>query len=199
MRTGLAWYGGQEPVDVYDAKGLAEHVLATLGLSGWQVGPGLPDGFEPDCCGALVSPNGRILATFGEVAEAARAQLDVDAPVFAAMVPLDWLLTVPVPPREHKALPRFPLAQRDVAFLIEGQEELTAAAIEAVIHREGGPLLREITLFDVFRFPDGRRNLAWRLTFQADDRTLTDDEVNAIQERVGRRVAQQFGVSWRGM
>ncbi len=198
-RGGLAWYGGQEPVDVYDAKGVAEHVLATLGLSGWEVGPGLPDGFEPDCFGALVSPNGRILAMFGEVAQAARAQFDVEASVFAAMVPLDWLLTVPVPPRKHDPLPRFPFVQRDVAFLVEGQEELTAAAIEAVIHREGGPLLQDVTLFDVFRFPDGRRNLAWRLTFQADDRTFTDEELNAIQERVGRRVAQQFGVTWRGV
>jgi phenylalanyl-tRNA synthetase beta chain len=198
-RGGLAWHGGQDPVDVYDVKGLAEHVLATLGLTDWHTGAGLPDGFEPDCCGALLSASGRVLAIFGEVAREAREQLDVEAPVFAAMLPLDWLLTVPVPAREHHELPRFPFVQRDVAFLVEGREEPTAAAIADVVRREGGPLLREVALFDVFRFPDGRRNLAWRLTFRADDRTLTDEEVNAIQERVGRRVAEQFGVTWRGM
>ena len=72
-----------------------------------------------------------------------------------------------------------------------------AAAIEAAIRREAGPLLREVTLFDVFRFPDGRRSLAWRLTFQADDRTLTDDEVNAIHARVAARVGAELGLTLR--
>jgi phenylalanyl-tRNA synthetase beta chain len=61
-----------------------------------------------------------------------------------------------------------------------------------------GPLLRGLTLFDVFRFPDGQRSLAWRLTFQAEDRTLTDDEVNVIQERVARGVSDRFRITWRG-
>jgi len=52
-------------------------------------------------------------------------------------------------------------------------------------------------LFDVFRFPDGRSSLAWRLLFQADDRTLTDDEVNAIQERIVRHIAETFHVTLR--
>jgi len=58
-------------------------------------------------------------------------------------------------------------------------------------------LLREVTLFDLFRFPDGRRSLAWRLTFQASDRTLTDDEVNAIHARVAARVTERFGLALR--
>ena len=49
----------------------------------------------------------------------------------------------------------------------------------------------------MFRFPDGRRSLAWRLTFQAEDRTLTDDEVNRIQERVTRRATETLGIALR--
>ena len=64
---------------------------------------------------------------------------------------------------------------------------------------EAGPLLREMVLFDVFRFPDGRRSLAWHLVFQASDRTLTDDEVNAIHARVVRRVCDEFHISLRGV
>ena len=52
-------------------------------------------------------------------------------------------------------------------------------------------------LFDVFPFPDGRSSLAWRLLFQAEDRTLTDDEVNAIQERVVRRITETFHITLR--
>jgi len=57
--------------------------------------------------------------------------------------------------------------------------------------------LRRLELFDVFRFPDGRSSLAWRLLFQADDRTLTDAEVNAIQERVVRRITETFHITLR--
>ena len=85
-----------------------------------------------------------------------------------------------------------------MAFLVDALREVTAAEIEAVIRTEAGALLRQVTLFDVFTFEDGRRNLAWRLTLQADDRTLTDDEANAIQERVARRVAERFNITWRG-
>ena len=53
-------------------------------------------------------------------------------------------------------------------------------------------------MFDVFRLPDGSRSIAWRLTFQADDRTLTDDEVNAIHARVAARVGAELGITLRG-
>ena len=70
--------------------------------------------------------------------------------------------------------------------------------MEAAIRREAGPLLREVMVFDVFRLPDGQRSVAWRLTFQAEDRTLTDDEVNAIHGQVAGRVGAEFGITLRG-
>ena len=73
-----------------------------------------------------------------------------------------------------------------MAFVVGADQEIAAADVEAALREEAGPLLHDITLFDLFRFPDGRRSLAWRLTFQAQDRTLTDEEVNAIHARVAR-------------
>ena len=68
----------------------------------------------------------------------------------------------------------------------------------AAIAQAAGPLLREVAVFDVFRLADGARSVAWRLTFQADDRTLTDEEVNAIHARVAEAVSRQFGITLRG-
>jgi phenylalanyl-tRNA synthetase beta chain len=104
----------------------------------------------------------------------------------------------PAAPPRYEALPRFPAVQRDVAFVIEASSDATAARVEAAMRELAGPLLRDVILFDVFPFPDGRRSLAWRLTFQAEDRTLTDDEVNAIQERVARGTSERFHITWRG-
>jgi phenylalanyl-tRNA synthetase beta chain len=201
-RRDPSWYGPSDAVDVYDAKGLAEHALAALG-----VGPGRPvatqtrtggrlGGFEPDCHGTLVNEAGEVLAEFGEVSAAARTRFDIEVPVYAAAVRLDALPAATVRERAQP-LPRFPSVQRDMAFQIT-DPALTTAAVEAVIRREAGPLLRDIAVFDVFRLQGGARSVAWRLTFQAEDRTLTDDEVNAIHARVAVRVGAELGITLRG-
>jgi phenylalanyl-tRNA synthetase beta chain len=84
-----------------------------------------------------------------------------------------------------------------MAFSI-GDPALAVAAVQAAIGRTAGPLLREVAVFDVFRLPDGSRSVAWRLTFQADDRTLTDEEINAIHRRVADAVSREFGIALRG-
>jgi phenylalanyl-tRNA synthetase beta chain len=198
-RSDPAWYRPAEPADVYDVKGLAEHTLETLGVTASVGKGGTLSGFEDDCHGALVGPDGVVLAEFGEVAAAVRSAFDIDGPVFAAVLSLDAVAAqTPAVPR-YQPLPRFPAVQRDVAFVVEASGEVTAAGIETVMRELAGTLLRDLTLFDVFRFPDGRRSLAWRLTFQAEDRTLTDDEVNTIQERVARGVSERFHITWRGV
>jgi phenylalanyl-tRNA synthetase beta chain len=196
-RGEASWSGTREPVDVYDAKGLAEHVLAALAVRAGTGGAGALSGFEPDCHGTLVAESGAILAEFGEVAAALRESFGIAAPVFAAVVSLDAIVATSVAPLRYQPLPRFPAVERDLAFVIGAEQTLTAAQIEAALREEAGPLLRRLVLFDVFRFPDGRSSLAWRLLFQAEDRTLTDAEVNAIQERVVRRITETFHITLR--
>lgn len=197
-RERAGWGPGPERVDVYDAKGLAEHVLAALRFRVGELREVPAAGLEPDTAGALVV-GGVEAAIFGEVALPVRTRLEIDAPVFAVLVPLDVLALLPAPRVRYEPLPRYPSVGRDVAFLIGPDGGPNAAAIEAAMASEAGPLLREMMLFDVFRFPDGRRSLAWRLVFQAADRTLTDDEVNAIHARVVRRVCDEFHISLRGV
>src|SRR2546428_292395 len=133
----------------------------------------------------------------GAVSARVREAFGIDAPVFAAAVSLDVAAATTQVPLRDRGLPRFPAVQRDLAFVLGAEQSLTAAEIEAKLAEEAGALLRRVTLFDVFRFPDGRRSLAWRLTFQAEDRTLTDDEVNRVQEHITRTITQTFGITLR--
>jgi phenylalanyl-tRNA synthetase beta chain len=202
-RTPTAWYAPDQPADAYDVKGLAEHVLQALAVP-FRAGRAGESGafdrvFEADCYGTLVGGDGTVLAEFGELSPAVRGLFQIEIPAFGALVALDGPLGRQRPAARHQALPRFPAVQRDLAFLVEpSRAALAAADVEAALQAEAGPLLRDLRLFDVFRFPDGRRNLAWRLTLQADDRTLTDDEVNAILTRVAGRVADRFHITLRG-
>jgi phenylalanyl-tRNA synthetase beta chain len=195
-RQDASWYGDAGPVDVYDVKGYAEHVLAVLGVTTTTTQSGALSGFEPDCHGAFLGERGAI-GEFGEVSAPVRAAFGIDGPVFAAVLDLDALAARARPPVRYEPLARFPSVQRDMAFVVEATRTVAAADVEAALRAESGPLLRDLTLFDMFRFPDGRRSLAWRLTFQASDRTLTDDEVNAIHARVAARVTERFGLQLR--
>jgi phenylalanyl-tRNA synthetase beta chain len=190
------WHTPAAAADIYDAKGLAELVAAEFGLTPETRTGGRLSGFETDSHATLLAGN-HSLGEFGEVAATARQAFGIDVPVFAAALMLDEGL----PPVRHtpryQSLPRFPAVQRDMAFAL-GERPVTADAIANAIRGQAGPLLRGLTVFDVFPLPDGGRSLAFRLTFQADDRTLTDDEVNAIHARVARSVCDALGLTLRG-
>jgi len=154
-------------------------------------------GFEPDAHGALALEDGTIVAEFGEIAASVRARFDIDVPVFGAAVLLDAIVTVPAPTPRYEPLPRYPAVRRDLAFVFE-DASLDADEIERAIREVGGPLVRDVAVFDVFRLPDGRRSVAWALTYRADDRNLTDDEVNALRERLVRTLTDRFAITLRG-
>jgi phenylalanyl-tRNA synthetase beta chain len=196
-RGDAAWYRAEEPVDVYDAKGLAEHALAALGVRVRGEAGGRLTGFEPDTHGVLRADDGAVVGEFGEIAASAREAWGIDASVFAAAIDLDAVAARPAAAVRYEPLPRFPAVQRDMAFVASAEQQVAAADVDAALRAEAGPLLRDVTLFDLFRFPDGRRSLAWRLTFQATDRTLTDEEVNAIHGRVAAAITRRFGLVLR--
>ena len=195
-RGEAAWHTAAATVDVYDVKGLAELVLDAFGLTATTRPGGQLSGFEPDSHASLLVGD-TVVAEFGEIAAAARGAFDITVPVFAAALSLD--AGVPLAPRavRYEPLPRFPSIQRDMAFVLP-DAATTAAAVAEAIREHAGPLLREVAVFDVFRLPDGSRSVAYRLTFQAEDRTLTDDEINTVHGRVADAVSTRFGITLRG-
>jgi phenylalanyl-tRNA synthetase beta chain len=97
----------------------------------------------------------------------------------------------------YQTLPRYPSIQRDMAFVLT-EARTTAAEVAAAIQEHAGPLLRDVSVFDVFPLSEGGRSVAYRLTFQADDRTLTDEEINTVHARVAEAVSRRFGITLRG-
>ncbi|MGZ8502182.1 MAG: phenylalanine--tRNA ligase subunit beta-related protein, partial [Candidatus Limnocylindrales bacterium] len=81
--------------------------------------------------------------------------------------------------------PRHPSVERDLAVIVAGST--TAVAVEDSIRRHGGPLLRSVVLFDIYRgrpLGDAEKSLAYRLEFRADDRTLAEAEIEGAMEAV---------------
>jgi phenylalanyl-tRNA synthetase beta chain len=100
---------------------------------------------------------------------------------------------VPRPVRAE-APPRFPPSERDIAVVVA--ESTPAAAVEQAIRSAGGDLLHQVRLFDVYRgaplAPD-EKSLAYRLAFQAPDRTLTESEIDSVVAAVVERIAGDVG------
>ena len=87
--------------------------------------------------------------------------------------------------RQYKQLPRFPTIIRDIAIVV--RDELYVAQLMDVIRKSGGEYLEDVELFDVYKgaqVPEGMKSVAYTLTFRSPDRTLVDDEVNRIMEKI---------------
>ncbi len=179
----LGSYGPGE--DFYTLKGAVEGILAQLNT--------LPVSFEavtdnpsfhPGRCAALLV-DGKRIGLLGQVHPLAAANYGMDCEVYCAELNFTELLTVLAPEKTFKALPRFPATSRDLAVVCD--ETVTVGSLEACITAAAGELLREIKLFDVYRgagILPGKKSVAFSLTFRAEDRTLTDADIEPAMGEV---------------
>jgi phenylalanyl-tRNA synthetase beta chain len=201
LRQPRGWYAPRERVDVYDAKGMAEQVLAAGGVAQVEAVP-WPEGQQPRYLepgrGARLMLATRAVGVFGEVSLAVREAFDLPGPAFVAEVSLSAMLERPAGTPQYQPLPRYPAVQRDLALVVPA--EVTAGEIESVIRGMRLPLLTRVALFDVYtgdQVGRGRRSLAWSLTFQALDRTLRDAEVNELYTRIVAELGKRFNAEIR--
>jgi phenylalanyl-tRNA synthetase beta chain len=201
LREPRAWHGSRDRSDLFDAKGAVSLVLAGAGIGAFDVEPFAagPGPFE-EGRGASVIIDGRRIGWFGEISARGCQAFGLPGPVFAAEVSLSALVERPRPVPRYQRLPRFPAVMRDLALVVPAQ--VTAAEVERAIGAMETPWLVRAQLFDVYtgsQVGAGRRSLAWSLTFQAPDRTLTDAEVNDVHARVVAGLTERFAAEVRGV
>jgi phenylalanyl-tRNA synthetase beta chain len=193
---GKNWTGGHEPLDFYDLKGAVEDVIEGLGLASrvtWTRATGVP-WLHPRSATELPG-----FGVLGEIHPALADAFDVPRGLIVAELDLDALLSQARLVPEYKGLPRFPASLRDVAIVVD--EPVTAAEVLAELRRaDESHLVEDATIFDVYRgapLPAGKKNLAFSLRIRASERTLTDEEVNALHASIVQRLQAAFGASLR--
>jgi phenylalanyl-tRNA synthetase beta chain len=125
------------------------------------------------------------------------ARLDLPGRAVAAEVWFD-ALTAGGRTRQAEPLPRFPGVRRDLTVVIRGQ--IAGNDVVQVIRQLGGYTLREISMLSEYRGPQlgaGARSLSFRLHFQADNRTLTNEEIAALQQHITDGLRQRFSAEVR--
>lgn len=190
----LGAYGKE--FDFYRMRGIVEELLRANGIRA-EIVPGADVYYHPGRSATLTC-DGDTVAVLGEVHPDAAEAFEIDARVYVAEISLKALAGHRTDMGAVKPLPRFPAMTRDVALVLEEAQPI--APVLSAIRRAGGPLLEHADLFDVYRgaqLPEGKKSAAFTMRFRAEDRTLTDDEVAKLFEKVVRSCGTQFGAEIR--
>ena len=177
-RDGMEWCHSRENVDFYDVKGIVESLLTGLGVAQWQVvvskAPWLHPGKQADFIVDDVT-----VATIGALHPDVQESFGISKPVYIFKVNLSELNALCVADsKTYAPLPKYPAINRDLAIVLS--DSISAAEVMAQVQIDAGPLLVGSHLFDVYtgdRVEKGTRSLAMSLVYRANERTLTDEEV----------------------
>jgi phenylalanyl-tRNA synthetase beta chain len=200
-RESESWLEGQDRavVDFYDLKGIVETLLAGLRLNG-EFEPGEHPAFHPGRC-AQVRVGDSVIGVMGELHPQVRSAFDLpdQQPVCALEFDLDEILAAWGAPHKLVPISVHPPVYEDLAIVVD--EGVAEVEVCALIAQTGAPLVRSVNLFDVYRGEQigvGKKSLAYRLIYQADDRTLTDKEVAKLRGKIVRRLEREINGSLRG-
>jgi phenylalanyl-tRNA synthetase beta chain len=188
----------QNPKDFYDIKGVLAGLLDGLHIDGIHYEPGQQPSFHPGKC-ARVLHKGQEIGVFGEIHPQVKENYDFpDNPVLAAEIDVEVISSL-VPDRyDIGSIPIFPPVLEDLAFVVE--EQVQVQDIVEIMQSAGGITVTNISLFDVYRggqAGQGKKSLAFSLTYQNPDRTLTDKEVSRIRDKIIKQLKENLGAELR--
>lgn len=188
--------GSKKQVDFYVIKGIVEELLDYLGYGNRYSfvikEDKMPEEVHPGQT-ALISVNNDIVGLVGRVHPA----LEKEA-VYVLEIDLDKLLDKKVGKMKYKEISKFPSVKKDLAVVVD--KNVTAEEIAVLIKKAGGSSLSKIEAFDVYTgkgIDENKKSIAYSLTFEKMDRTLTDEEINQSIEKIVEMLNEKIGAELR--
>ena len=190
LMTGEYYYGinNSKKVDFYIIKGIAEELLDFLGYGGrysFVVKDNMPEQLHPGQS-AMISVNNDIVGLIGKVHPEITKE-----DVFVMEINLDKLLAKKTGKMKYKEISKYPTVKKDISILVD--TDITSNEIAVAIKKSAGSLLLNTEVFDVYTgkgIEEGKKSLAYSLTFGTNDRTLTDEEINKVLEKIIEKLSK---------
>jgi phenylalanyl-tRNA synthetase beta chain len=201
--AGRSWATGSRDVDVFDAKADALAVLAAAGApASLQVVPGGPPWLHPGRSGTIQIGPQNVLGWFGELHPKTLEALGAEGPLAVFEVVLDRIPEAKAKPTRAKPaleLSPFQPVTRDFAFIVE--RSVKAADLVRAAQNVDRKLITAVTVFDVYEGPvidATKKSVAIAVTLQPRDKTMTDQEIDAVAAKIVAEVGKRTGGVLRG-
>lgn len=198
-QTAGNWQHKAGKVDFYYMKGIVEILLDQMGINDYRF---VPESNEPSFhpgATARIEVDGLPVGILGEIHPDVQENYDLPDRVYLCQLDASMLQQKSNFIKKYSSLPKYPAIERDMAFVAKA--EVSAAEITDIISKAGGRLLKEVRLFDVYQgkqIEAGYKSVAFSLLYQAEDRTLTDEEVNKLHDKIEKELAEKVGAELRG-
>ena len=183
-------------VDFYRIRDIVTDMLAQFGVAG-DIVPGAQPYHHPGRAARLMVGDACI-AAIAEVHPDVMAAFELARRTVIAEVNLEMLCSLHVKVGHVRSLPKFPAVSRDIALVMD--EGTTVGAVLATIRKAGGALLEKAEMFDIYRgaqLTQGKKSVAFSLTFRNAERTLSDEDVNPVMKAILGACEQNCGATLR--
>lgn len=189
-----SWNNPKNSLDFFDVKGNIESLLQLCGVAG-EFSATTHAVLHPGQS-AVITVEGAVIGCLGALHPSVIEALGLSGPVYVFELQQSALLQGSLP--QFKSLSRFPAVSRDLALLVP--DSVAAAEILSVVRQNAGDVLRDLSVFDVYRgrgVADQHYSLALSLTWQDPERTLLDAEIQAFVENILQSASSTCGALLR--
>ena len=178
------WHSAPVPAGFFVVKGAVDALLSRFGIGRAEYHPVELPFLHPGRA-ARITIAGEEAGFLGELHRAVAGEWDYPQPAVIAGLDLELLMEQADLVPQVAPLPRYPAGLRDIAVV--APRSLSAAALERTIYDAGGGLVERVTLFDLYegaQIPEGKRSLAFTITYRLAGRTLTESEISGAHQRI---------------
>lgn len=195
-KLSIGMYGKE--VDFFSIKGVVETILTNVGFDGYEVEPETKNlTFHPGRCAKLVY-NNICIGTFGELHPDVLENYDLNQRVYVAEIDIDLVFENLNNSKVYNPLPKYPATTRDIALLVK--DEVFVKQIEDIIKANGSDILESYQLFDVYKgaqIEEGHKSIAYSITYRSKDKTLTDEDVAKVHDKIVSELSEKLNANLR--
>ena len=184
--------------DFYTIKGMVEGIFDASGIENYKFAPQKDNPtYHPGRC-AQIFVDGKAVGCVGQIHPSASADYSMDTECYVAEIDFEMLFDAANHKRVYKKLPKYPSVSRDIAVLVD--DSVLSGDIVDTIKRAGGKLLDHVEFFDAYKgaqIPKGKKSMAYSAVLRAEDRTLTDEDISRVMDKILKSLKNNLGAELR--
>jgi phenylalanyl-tRNA synthetase beta chain len=192
------WAFSPRSVDFYDIKGCVEDLMEALKIRGLKFNRAEDIPYLHPGKASRVIFEGEVLGVLGELHPKVMDLYEIHGKSYLFEMDFSKMVQRAGEEKRFQSLPKFPEVYRDISVVVD--KTLESERVMEAIRTFRQPFVEEVGLFDIYEgppIPEGKKGISYRIRYQANDRTLTDEEVNQYHEKILSRLKEVFSLELR--